>query len=139
MSYRAVTVNPGRRTRGLASGAMFTCCLLVPLAWYRAGLGLPHPRVPGIVVADITSLPVFYILDTSLWKTSLILTLANEIVNEECGKPPIDIILGDFSHTLLVLYATFRIRMGRYIGIPTSRVPVYKFGNMCALFPRLTQ
>ena len=32
-----------------------------------------------------------------------------------------DIILGDFSHNLLVLHAMFRMRMGHYIGIPTSR------------------
>jgi len=31
-----------------------------------------------------------------------------------------DIILGDFSNTLLVLHAMFRMRMGNYICIPTS-------------------
>ena len=39
-----------------------------------------------------------------------------------------DIILGDFSHTLLVLQAMFKMRMGHYIGVPISCVFVFKLG-----------
>ena len=36
-----------------------------------------------------------------------------------------DIVLGDFSHMLLMLHAMIRMLMGHYVGIPTSRVTVF--------------
>jgi len=42
-------------------------------------------------------------------------------------------ILGDLSHALLVLHAMFKMRMGHYIGIPTSRVSVFKLGRVFML------
>jgi len=38
---------------------------------------------------------------------------------------------------LLVLDAMFRMRMGHYIGIPTSRVSIFNVGWIFVLFPRL--
>ena len=35
-----------------------------------------------------------------------------------------DIIFGNFSHTLVMLHALFRMRMGHFIGIPTSSVRI---------------
>jgi len=48
-------------------------------------------------------------------------------------------MLGDFIHTLHVLHAIFRMRTGRYIGVPTSRVSVLKLERVFALFSRPTQ
>ena len=52
-----------------------------------------------------------------------------------------DILLIYFSHTLLLLKlnAILRMRMGHYIGIPTSRVSVFKLGQVFALFSQMTQ
>ena len=55
------------------------------------------------------------------------------------GLRSFDIILGNFSHTLLVLHAMFRMRVGHYIGILTTRVSFFKLGRVLALCPQLAQ
>ena len=55
------------------------------------------------------------------------------------GLQSCHIIVCDFSHTLLVLLAMFRVLMGHYIGISTSRVCAFRLGWAFALFPWLTQ
>ena len=49
-----------------------------------------------------------------------------------------DMILGDFSHTLLVLYAMFNIRMGYHIGDSVQsciRLQISKiWAGICAVF-----
>ena len=60
---------------------------------------------------------------TSLSKTRL-LTSANEIAHKEGGRPPYDIIFGDFSHMPLVLYRN--LWMVHYIWISTNCESVFK-------------
>ena len=44
-------------------------------------------------------------------------------------------IVGDFSHTLLMLHMLFTAWMGHYIGIRTSRIIVFKIGQVFAAVP----
>ena len=67
-----------------------------------------HLYVPGVAAADYISTCLHY-PSTSICKTPL-LTSANKITYKEVvSLQSCDIILGVFSHTLVVLHATFRM------------------------------
>ena len=87
--------------------------------------GILHPHTPRVAAADETLLLPFP------------LTSANELTHKECGRSR-DIIFWVTSATRCKCYVQWlveiRIQMGRYIGVPTSHVPVFKFGvGICAV------
>ena len=74
-----------------------------------------HPCPPGVAAADYIStstLPLSHPFE------KLLITSANKIALRSC-----DIFLGDFSQMLLVLFAVYWMRMGRYIGILAGVYP----------------
>ena len=67
--------------------------------------------------------------------------IINELALEKCDRlPMMSYNVGCFQPpAAIVLHAMFRMRMGHYIGNLTSRVSVFKYGRVSALFPLLTQ
>ena len=77
-----------------------------------------HPRAPGVAAADhATTSPQYH------WRIS-----AKLLFSSQPMKP--------FMIVVLTLRAMFRMQMGHYIGIPTSRVSVFKLGRTSALLHR---
>jgi len=86
-----------------------------------------HPRIPGVTAAHYSSpssTPQF--------------TSANGIPSEECYQPPVMWyhILGDFSHTVLLLRAMFT-SLYRYWDLHQSCF-CRQIGQLFVLFPQLT-